>query len=80
MTQPDILNLTPDLETYFKQFLAQHISMARRKIDDGMHVSQLSLSHRRFKLFLFRAKKQMQLSNNVTCNDLFVNENLITLN
>ena len=53
-----------------------------------MYVTKLShpntilikLSEHRFILFLFRAKKQLRLSDDETCNDLFIEENLSSLN
>ena len=61
--------------------------MPRREIDDGMYVTKLlqpntvliMLSDHRFKVFLYRAKKQLRLSNDKMYNDLFINENLTSL-
>ena len=69
-------------------FFAKQLKMPRREIDDGMCVTKLAqpntvlikLSDHRFKVFMFRSKKQMRLSNNETCNDLLINENLTSLN
>ena len=79
---------SPNLEEHVKQFFAQEINMPRREIDDGMYATKLpqpntvliNLSDHRFKIFLFRAKKQLRLSNNETYNDLFINENLTSWN
>ena len=82
VTHPAISNSSTNLVEHVKQFFAQHLHMPRREIDDGMYVTKLpqpntvliKLSDHRFKVFLFQAKKQLRLSNDETCNDLFINK------
>ena len=62
--------------------------MPNHEIDDQMHVAKLpqpntvmiTLSHHRFKIFLFRAKKELRINNAQVYSDLFINENLSSMN
>ena len=58
------------------------------KIDYQMYVAKMSqpntvmitLSHQRFKVFLFRAKKELRINIAQVYRELFINENLTSLN
>ena len=62
--------------------------MQNREIDDQMYVAKMpqpntvmiTLSHHRFKVFLFRAKKELRINRARVYSDLFINENLTALN
>ena len=62
--------------------------MPNREIDDQMYVAKMpqpntvmiTLSHHRFKVFLFRAKKELRINSAQVYHDLFINENLTSLN
>ena len=62
--------------------------MQNREIDDQMYVAKkpqpntviITLSHHRFKVFLFRAKKELRINRARVYSDLFINENLTSLN
>ena len=67
VTHPGIPTSSPDLYLNVEQFFYEQLNMTNRKIDDQMYVGKLSqpntvmiiLSHHRFKLFLFQAKKRV---------------------
>ena len=62
--------------------------MPNREIDDQMYVAKMpqpntvmiTLSHHKFKVFLFRAKKELRINSAQVYHDLFINENLTSLN
>ena len=62
--------------------------MHNREIYDQMYVAKIpqpntvmiTLSHHRFKVFLFRAKKELRINRARVYSDLFINENLTSLN
>ena len=61
--------------------------MPNRETEDGMYVAKMpqpnsvmiTLSHHRFKVFSFRAKKVLCINNAQVYRDLFINENLTDL-
>ena len=62
--------------------------MPNREIDDQMNIAKLpqpnavmiTLTHHRFKYFLFRAKKELRINYAEVYRYLFINENLTSLN
>ena len=76
-------NLLGQLKTFFEKDL----HMDNREIDANMTARRirdntilLHLSNRRFKGFLFSARKRLRTAGNPICNDLFLNENLTPFN
>ena len=88
VTHPDISTSSPDLNLHVKKFFYEQLNMQNREIDDQMYVAKMpqpntvmiTLSHHRFKVFLFRAKKELRINSAQVYHDLFINENLTSLN
>ena len=88
ITHPDIDSTEENLEPVVKNFLSNHMEMEAREIDGSMrirklprdHAVLLSLSDRRFKTFLFKAKKNIRLKSRVKYEHLFVNDNITSYN
>ena len=88
ITHLDLDPANENLSTHVSNFLRSKLNMGQREIDSNMMVKKgsrentahLTLSHKRFKGFLYKAKKQLRVDNNIACNDLFINDNLTTYN
>ena len=71
VTHPGISTTFPDLDLHVKQFFYEQLIMLNREIDDQIYVAKMprpntvmiTLSHHRFKVFLFRAKKDLRIIN-----------------
>ena len=88
VTHPGISTTSPDLDLDVKQFFYEQSNMPNRELDDQMYVAKLpqqdtvitTLTHHRFKIFSFRTKKELRINNAQAYRNLFINENLTSLN
>ena len=88
ITHPLIDVSTPDLSSHMKQFLSSRMQMEHREIDSQFTVKKLprnntvlvTFSDKKFKRFIFAAKKRLRLENVEICNNLYINENLTSYN
>ena len=88
LSHPQLDSSNSDLGSSVKNFLSQKLKMANREIDANMLVQKtrrnncviLTLSDKRYKLFLFHAKKSLRQSNDEVCDDLFICDNLTSYN
>ena len=87
ITHPNIDNKNPDSSAVLG-ILRDQLKMDRREIDSNMRIAKFSrantalllLSHKRFKIFLFKARKRLRDSNANELNNLYLNEHLTTYN
>ena len=88
ITHPQLEPNNPNLIDHTKQFLNNVLKMEPRTIDANMQVNKCSrnntiiiiLSHRRYKAFLYSARKNLRQENVNSNQDLFVNDNLTSYN
>ena len=88
MTHPCISNTSTDIQTNVEQFLFQQLNLLNGELDDRMYFAKMPqpktvlirLCHHRFKLLLFQVKNTLCNNNNEAYSDLFINENLTSLN
>ena len=88
ITHPTIDNSVEDLEAHVREFLTGNMHMENRSIDVNMKVKksprentvQITLSHIRFKRFLFIAKKKLREENVHNAENLYLNEYLTSYN
>ena len=87
VTHPDTSTSSPDLDLHVKNFFFEQLNMSNREIDDQIYVAKIpqsntvmiTLSHHRFKVVLFRAKKELRSNNAQVYRDLFINEKQTSL-
>ena len=87
ITHPNIDHKNPD-SSVISDILRNHLKMERREIDANMRIAKFSrantvllcLSHKRFKIFLFKSRKKLRDSNPAEPNNLYLNEHLTTSN
>ena len=87
ITHPDIDNNCTQLTEHIREFFSSTMPMISREIDTGMAVIRRGRDHtvmdtfsaRRFKTFLFAARKKRR-DNEAQESELFVNENLTQYN
>ena len=85
---PQLNPTSVDLKNHVCTFLSDHLKMEPREIDANLTAVKASkdnkvivcFSHKRFKLFLFKARKNLRSSNEVATKDLYINDNLTTYN
>ena len=78
----------PNLVEHVKGFFQQHLKMESREIDCNLAASKapkdnkviVAFSHKRFKIFLYTARKSLRQSNEDATKDLYINDNLTTYN
>ena len=71
-----------------RSFFYEQLNTPNHEIDDQMYVAKMhqpktvmiTLSHHRFKVFLFRAKNELRINNAQVYGDLFIYESLTSLN
>ena len=88
LTHPQIDKSHENFPVHIKNFLETKLNLERRKIDTNMiigkgqreNTAQITFSHRRFKLFLFTARKQLVENDEEERKKLFINDNLTNLN
>ena len=88
VTHPGISTTSSDLDSHVKQFFYEQLNVTNREINDQKYIAKMpqpntvmiTLSHYRFKVFLFRTKKELLLNNAQVYRDLFINEYLTSLN
>ena len=77
-----------DLCKHMKEFMAQTLRMNPREIDANLTANKasksnsviLNMSHRRFKLFLYKARKTLRDNENDPTTGLYMNDNLTSHN
>ena len=80
VTHTGISSTSRDIDLHVKQFLEEQLNMSNLEVDDQMYVTELpqsnlvvvTLPHHRFKIFLFRAKKELRIKNVEVYCDLFL--------
>ena len=88
LSHPDIDASNSDLASHVKQFLSVRMRMEPREIDTLLSVRKLPrnntvliiFSDKRFKKFLFFAKKRLREASPDVCTNLYINDNLTTYN
>ena len=84
MTHPPVWITSSDRETRVKQLLSRQPNMTNREVGVLLYVARMSqphtvliaLSHSRFKVFLFQAKKALRKNEYEAPSDHFINKNL----
>ena len=87
ITHPNLDLSNQDLTMHVKQFLQNRLNMPPREVDANLHVQKtprpnsvlLKFSDRKFKNFLYSARKRMRNSES-NLNDLYINEHLTSYN
>ena len=88
VTHPNINNAENDLKSHVSLFFASHLELENRAIDANMKVKKsnrpntvhVTLSHVRYKKFLFAAKKKQRVENPENYENMFVNDCLTSYN
>ena len=88
LTHPNIDPNTSDLTTHVKTFLLETVKMENREIDVNFQVRKVgrentvlvTFSDRRFKRFIFAAKKRLRTSHPDDSINFFINDNLTSFN
>ena len=88
LSHPDIDTSNPDLASHVRQFLSVKMHMEPREIDNLLSVRKLPrnntvliiFSDKRFKKFIFFAKKRLRQASSDLCTNLYINDNLTTYN
>ena len=81
------INSNSDMEAV-KVFLTSKLRMAPHEIDTNMSIQKLPrektvllcMTDKKFKIFLYKAKKKLRLENDENSNELYLNDNLTPLN
>ena len=87
-THPNINNNHENLNQHVSEFLTHYLLMEPREIDSNLYVSRsprantvsLRFSDRKFKLFLFSARKRLRIDNPRKTENLFINDHLTSYN
>ena len=87
ITHPDIDQTRPDLLSHTKHFLEHKLGMPPREIDSNLNVQKtprpntvlLKFSDKRFKIFLFSARKKLRISQ-ADLSGLYIIEHLTSYN
>ena len=85
---PELNSSAPELERYVRNFLEQKMKMETREIDANLSAVKaprdnkiiVTLSHKRYKTFLFKSRKNLRQADEEATKDLFINDNLTTFN
>lgn len=88
LTHPNIDPNNSDLLVHVRSFLSTTLRMENREIDSNFQVRKLqrnntvmlTFSDRKFKRFIFTAKKRLRAANQEQSRNLFINDNLTSLN
>ena len=88
LTHPQIDSSTASLSDHVRQFMIDVMKMEPRTVDANMQVNKSSrnntviiiLSHRRYKAFIYSARKNLRQRNEEVSTDLFVNDSLTSYN
>ena len=88
VTHPSLDPSSPSLLPHVQNFLRHQLKMTDREIDANMLVFKSSrpntvtikCSDRRFKLFIYCARKKLRSENQSLCENLFINDNLTSFN
>ena len=88
VTHPSIDNASTSLLEDTKFFFSDKLKIENREIDQNCYVRKskrantvvVTFSDRRFKLFMYRARKKLRSEDNGGTNELFLNDNLTTYN
>ena len=88
LTHPDINLNAPNLVNHVQEFMSDNMKMERRSIDVNLQVKKTArtntvlilFSHRRFKAFVYAAKKRLNQDNDRNVSNLYLNENLTSYN
>ena len=88
VTHPSLDPSSPSLLPHVQNFLRLQLKMTDREIDANMLVYKSSrpntvtikCSDRRFKLFIYCARKKLRSENQSLCENLFINDNLTSFN
>ena len=88
ITHPSINPGSNSLRVDTLNFFSEKLKMSNREIDQSFTVHKTSrnntiivrLTDRKFKLFLFNARKKLRLDNPSTVTDLYLNDNLSSYN
>ena len=90
LTHPDINGNTPaaELNTHVTSFLTEHMGMEIRERDPNFTIKKgfrdntvhIKFSDKRYKKFLFAARKRLRQNHPANCENLYVNEILTSYN
>ena len=88
LKHPDIHPENDDLGAHVKEFLKNRLKMGPREVDANLTAAKtgrtnsviITVSHRRFKGFIYSARKKLRDSEDEVYKDLYINDNLTSQN
>ena len=85
---PQLNASSTELSDHVKYFFTSKLGMTLREVDVNLTATKapkdnkiiVSLTHRRFKIFIFKARRKLHLEDEDATKELYINDNLTTLN